>query len=233
MDKNKGKNKGKNKDKKKENYYYKKEDEIIFKIITLGDSGVGKTSILNQYIKGKYNDNISSTLGTNFCYKKLIINHTQISLKLIDTYGQEKYKSLSKSYFKNADGVLFVFGVNDKDSFDNVKDWIKYYDEECIIENVPKVLVGNKCDLEMDKELDQNIITEFAEENKIKYIETSAKDDKNINELFEEMGKMIYKKGLPLDSQKQSIIISNSISNKKINRINRCYDCLNDYQKNI
>ena len=224
MDKNKGKNKGKNKDKKKENYYYKKEDEIIFKIITLGDSGVGKTSIINQYITGKYNDNISSTLGTNYGYKKLIINHTQILLKLIDTYGQEKYKSLSKSYFKNADGVLFVFGLNDKGSFDKVKDWIKYYNEECIIENVPKVLVGNKCDLEMDKELDQNIIKEFAEENKIQYIETSAKNNKNINELFEEMGKMIYEKGLPMDSQKQSFIISESASKKKINR---CYVCLN------
>jgi len=218
------KNKGKNKDKNKKCYYYEKKEEITFKIITLGDSGVGKTSIINQYITGKYNDNISSTLGTNYGYKKLIINHTQILLKLIDTYGREKYKSLSKSYFKNADGVLFVFGLNDKGSFDKVKDWIKYYNEECIIENVPKVLVGNKCDLEMDKELDQNIIKEFAEENKIQYIETSAKNNKNINELFEEMGKMIYEKGLPMDSQKQSFIISESASKKKINR---CYVCLN------
>ena len=90
--------------------------------------------------------------------KKLYINQNQnIILKLIDTCGEEKYRSLSKSYFKNVDGVLFVFGLNDKDSFDNIKEWMKYFNEECTIKDVPKVLVGNKYDLEMDKELDKNI----------------------------------------------------------------------------
>ena len=225
MDKNKGKNKGKNKDKKRENYYDKKEDEIIFKIITLGDSGVGKTAIINQYITGKYKDTVS-TLGITFAYKKLFINKTQkITLKLIDTCGQEKYRSLSRTYFKNVDGVLFVFGLNDKDSFDNIKIWMNYFNEECTIKDAPKLLVGNKSDLEMDKELDQNIIKQFAEENKMQYVETSAKDNKNINELFEEMGKMIYKKGLPSNKQDIKIIISESLQNKKHDMCHKCiYD---------
>ena len=203
MDKEKNKNKNKkNKSKNKENTENnndEKEEEIIFKIITLGDSGVGKTAIINQYITGKYKDTVS-TLGITFAYKKLFINKTQkITLKLIDTCGQEKYRSLSKSYYKHTDGVLFVFGLNDKDSFDSVKEYMKYFNDECTIKDVPQVLVGNKCDLMMDKELGQNLIKQFAEENKIQYIETSAKDNKNINELFEKMGKMIYKKGLPLE----------------------------------
>ncbi len=220
MDKDK-KNKRKNKE-NKENNNEKKEEEIIFKIITLGDSGVGKTSIINKYIKGEYYDNNSSTLGINFSFKELFINKTQkITLKLIDTCGQEKYRSLSRTYFKNVDGVLFVFGLNDKDSFDNIKIWMNYFNEECTIKDAPKLLVGNKSDLEMDKELDQNIIKQFAEENKMQYFETSAKDNKNINEIFGEMGKMIYKKGLPLDQQKGSFVISETKQKQSISK--RCY----------
>jgi len=226
--KNKNNNKGKNKenkDKNNQNNNDKKEEDIIYKIITLGDSGVGKTSIINQYINGKFIDNTASTLGINFSYKNLYINKTKtIKIKLLDTCGQEKYRSLSKSYFKHVDGVLYIFGLNDKESFDNIKEWMTCFNKECIIEDVPKVLVGNKCDLSMDKELDQNIIKQFAEENEIQYIETSAKDNKNINELFEEMGKMIYKKGLPLDKQNESFVMS-KIKTKKPGR---CVNCLYD-----
>jgi len=223
MDKDK-KNKRKNKENKgnKENNNEKKEEEITFKIITLGDSGVGKTSIINQYITGKYNENTASTLGINFSFKKLFINKTQkITLKLIDTCGQEKYRSLSKSYFKHADGVLYVFGLNDKDSFNNIKEWMTYFNEECTIKDAPKLLVGNKSDLEKDKGLPQNIIKQFAEENKIQYFEASAKDNKNINEIFGEIGKMIYKKGLPLDKQKGAFVISEI--KPKLSISQKCY----------
>jgi len=155
-------------------------------------------------------------LGINFAYKELYINQTQkITLKLIDTCGQEKYRALSKSYFKNVDGVLFVFGLNDKESFDNIKEWMDCFNKECTIKDVPKVLVGNKCDLKMDEGLDQNLIKQFAEENKMQYIETSVKDNKNINELFDSMGKMLYKKGLPFDKQKESFVISDIKLKKK------------------
>ncbi len=222
---NKDKNKGKNKGQNKENNNGKKEEEIIFKIITLGDTGVGKTSIINRYITGKFTDNIATTLGVNYSYKNLTFNKThKIMLKLIDTCGQEKYRALSKSYYKNADGVLFIFGLNDKDSFDNIKEWMESFNKESKKDygDIPKVLVGNKCDLEFDEELDQNLINEFSRENKIKYIESSAKDDKNINDLFEELGKMIYKNGLPLDKQEESIIISGSEEQKKSKKCSFC-----------
>ena len=216
-------NKDKNKGQNKKNNANEKEEEIIFKIITLGDSGVGKTSIINRYIKGKFSDNITSNLGVNFSYKNLTFNKTQkIMLKLYDTCGQEKYRASVKSYYKNADGVLFIFGLDDKESFDHLKDWMESFNKECSKENIPKVLVGNKCDLEIDKELDENLIKEFAKENKIEYIKASAKDDKNINALFEELGKMIYKKGLPLDNQEKLIIISGSDQPKKSDK---CYKC--------
>ena len=211
----------KNKNKKKSTD--KKEEEIIFKIITLGDSGVGKTSIIKKYTTGEFDENNSSTIGISFSFKDLIINESQkIKLKILDTCGQEKYRALSKTYFKNANGVFFVFGLNDKESFDNIKEWMDFFNENNTIENTTKVLVGNKCDLEIDKELDKALIMKFSEENKIKYIESSAKNNKNINELFEELGKMLYNQGLPLDQQKTNIIIKTQKKKK-----NACILCHN------
>ena len=106
MDKDQKKINVKNKDKKKGN----KEDILIFKIIALGDSDVGKTSIINRYITGNFTGNVCSTIGSNFSIKELLVNKSQkIKLKLIDTCGQEKYRSLSKSYLRNTDGVFFLF----------------------------------------------------------------------------------------------------------------------------
>ena len=99
---------------------------------------------------------------------------------------------------------------------------MKYFNEECIMKDVSKVLVGNKSDLEMDEGLDKNLIQQFAEENKIQYIETSVKNNKNINKLFEEMGKILYIKGLSLDKERESFIIS-EIKPKKPER---CAICL-------
>ena len=104
--------------KKKNNTNEKVEENLIFKIIILGDSGVGKTSIIKRYVNNNFEDNISSSIGINFVIKDLFFNKKQkVSLKLMDTCGQEKYKSLTRSFLQNSDAVLFVFALNDKDSF--------------------------------------------------------------------------------------------------------------------
>jgi len=169
----------------------KKEEVKTFNIITLGDSGVGKTSIINRYAKNQFDDNISSTLGMNFAYKEIKFNNKdKILLKLVDTAGQEKYRALTKSYFKNVDTVLFVFSLDDKDTFDTIKDWMELFKSNNAKEGeIPKYLVGNKNDLE--KKFEQSLIDEFAKENNIPYISTSAKDNNNIDELFKEIGKKL------------------------------------------
>ena len=168
-----------------------KEEVKTFNIITLGDSGVGKTSIINRYVKNKFDDNISSTLGMNFAYKEIKFNNKdKIILKLVDTAGQEKYRALTKSYFKNVDVVLFVFSMDDKDTFDTIKDWMELFKNNNIKEGeIPKYLVGNKNDLET--KVEQSLIDKFVEENKIPFMSTSAKDNNNIDKLFEEIGKKL------------------------------------------
>ena len=128
----------------------------------------------------------------NFSYKEIKFNNKdKIILKLVDTAGQEKYRALTKSYFKNVDVVLFVFGMNDKDTFDTIKDWMELFkSNNNKYEYIPKYLVGNKNDLEINVE--QNLVDEFVKENKIPFMSTSAKTKNNIDELFEDIGKKLY-----------------------------------------
>jgi len=174
-------------------------NEIIFKVITLGDSGVGKTSIIRRYANNIFDESILSTVGIGFVFKDVELqNKKKIKLKLIDTAGQEKFRSLAKSYFKNTDGVLFVYSFDIPESFENLKEWIKLFKDNHNGKNdIPMLLIGNKSDLEIgdeeEKIKNKNMVTQFLEEYKdIKYYKTSAKDNISINELFQELTEKMY-----------------------------------------
>ena len=162
-----------------------------FNIITLGDSGVGKTSIIKRFCENKFDDNNQSTIGINFSKKEMTFDKKdKIILKLLDTCGQEKYRSLAKTYYRNAHAALFVFSMNDKESFDKINVWMESFNNSNKGEDIPKYLVGTKNDLKVN--IDQTLINEFSKKNNIPFISTSAKENKFINELFEEIGKNLY-----------------------------------------
>ena len=158
-----------------------------FKIIIIGNSGVGKTSILERFILDKFDESLLSTIGINFSEKVIILeNGKKIKLKLYDTAGQEKFNSISRSYFRNADGVLFVYAVNDLNSFQNIKNWIELFMENHNgKKNIPLYLIENKNDL--DRKVEEYLIDEFLNEYKFEFKSTSAKlnDGNTINELFQ------------------------------------------------
>ena len=163
------------------------------KIITLGEATVGKTSIIRRYIHNIFEENNLSTIGLNFSFKQVKLKSGKnINIKLIDTAGQEKYRSLAKSYFKNVDIVLFVFALDDQNSFDNMINWINLFNENHNgKEGIPRYLIGNKADKE--KKVQKEEIDDFINKNKIKYYETSAKDNAGIDELFQELSEDLYK----------------------------------------
>ena len=172
-------------------------NEIMLKIITLGDSGVGKTSIIRRFANDVFDENSLSTVGVGFAFKEFTLkNKKKIKLKLIDTAGQEKFKSLAKTYFKNADGVLFVYSFEIKDSFNNLKDWIESFNSiHSGKDYIPMMLVGNKSDLEEKDEVEKNtkLVGDFLKEfNGLKYFKTSAKDNISINELFSDLAEQMY-----------------------------------------
>ena len=169
----------------------KKEMDAL-KIITLGESGVGKTSIIRRYIHNIFDENNLSTIGLNFSFKEMKVkNGDTINLKVIDTAGQEKYKSLAKSYFKNVDAVLFVFALNKKETFDDIKNWIKLFDENRIKSEIPRYLVGNKSD--QNRDINDDLIEQFKNEYQdFKYYETSAKSNDGIDKLFQQLAEDLY-----------------------------------------
>ena len=180
-----------------------KAEDIIFKIITIGDSGVGKTSILKRYVYNSYNINSLATVGVNFSFKDVVLkNGTKVQLKLIDTAGQEKYKSLAKTYYKNTEGVLFVFSFDDKKSFDNITNWIDEFKENNGNENIPTLLIGNKSDVPK-KEVDQESINKLLSQHKMKYIESSALNNENIDQIFDDLSERMYIYSKSISKNKQ------------------------------
>ena len=198
----------------------KEPNETIFNIITLGDSGVGKTSLIRRYLYNLYDDNSMSTIGLTFSFKEIVLdNNKKVKLKLIDTGGQEKYRALSKSYFKNADGVLFVYSINDEDSFNNIKEWITLFNENNNgKDGIPQILVETKNDLE--RVVNEESSKKFAEEKSLTWISTSAKTNDKVEELFQEMAEKMYKEYSKTANSKQINISLKA--NPKTGRIKCC-----------
>ena len=167
---------------------------FLFKIITVGDSLVGKTSIIKRFVYNTFSEVMMMSVGMNASFKEQTLkNGKKIKLKLVDTAGQERFKSIPKKYYANADAVLFVFALDSQDSFDNISSWIQIFNEENTNDlNIPKYLIGNKSDLETN--VNENDIQNFLDKNKdFIYKKTSAKEDNNkIKELFDELGEKLY-----------------------------------------
>ena len=135
-----------------------------------------------------------TTVGLNNIVKNIILNNgEEIELQLFDTAGQEKFRSLSKSYFRNTDAVLFVFAINNKKSFEDIENWVNIFRDNYYL-NIPLFLIENKNDL--NREVNENLIDDFLEKNKnfrFKSTSASLNNDNSINELFQELGEILYK----------------------------------------
>lgn len=190
-------------------------NDLEYKIITLGNSSVGKTSIINRFINGEFRPDSMPTLGIKHSFKILELGHLnnkkKLKLSVIDTGGQEKYKALSISYFRYADVVLFIFNLNEPFSFENIQNWIDNFNENNNKSKkvIKKYLIGNKSDLE--QKVEQNLIDEFAKKNIMPYKATSAKTNSQINELFQMIGEELYE-----EIDKKSIV---SVKSKSVSRI--------------
>ena len=203
----------------------KKELDYLKKVITLGKSGVGKSCILRRLTDNTFDENTIATIGLTSILKEIKLkNGKNIKLKLIDTAGQEKYKALSKSYFRNVDAVLFIFSINSEESFNDIKSWINLFNENSNGKaSIPHYLVGNKLDLE--RNVSKELVDDFINENtNYKYFETSAKENIGINELFQNLSEDLYKIHIKLTCQKKSqntYILKNYNPSKE----NKCLMC--------
>ena len=167
-----------NKNKNKSSDY-----QYIFKLILIGNSGVGKSSILNRYMNKTFEESYKCTIGVDFLMKSIEINGKTVKLQLWDTAGQEKYKSMVASYYRGANVALVVFDITNHESFDSLPGWIEnYYKNGPEQKNI--ILIGNKKDMIEERQVTQEEAELFSQTNNMIYFETSAKDGDNIDYVF-------------------------------------------------
>ena len=164
-------------------------NEINLKILLCGDSSVGKTSLLLRYTEEYFPEMHISTIGVEYKIKILNINGRKVILRIWDTSGQERYRSITQNFYRNANGILFVFDLTSKETFDNIRNWLT--DSQDYETKVTKILVGNKIDLTEGRKVEKDTVLKYAEKKEMKYYETSAKDGTNVDKAFRELAELI------------------------------------------
>ena len=178
-------------------------DELVYKVLLLGDSSVGKTCFLLRYCDKSFQEAHLSTIGLDYRLKSMTLqNDKNIKLQIWDTAGQDRFRAITKNYYKGANGIILIYDVTNKQSYENVKNWLTQIKEEAN-PNVIIYLAGNKIDVEED----QRVITtedgqKIADEYKLPFKETSAKNGINVNEIFQELVEKIDETFSKLDVPK-------------------------------
>lgn len=165
----------------------------LFKILMVGDSGVGKSSLLLRFTDDTFTDNFISTIGVDFKIRTVNLDGKVIKMQIWDTAGQERFRTITSSYYRGAHGVILVYDVTDQVSFNNARQWLTEI-ERYACGNVVKLLVGNKSDLVSKRVVSTATGKEFADQFHLPFIEASAKDGSNVKQAFMTLVKEVYEK---------------------------------------
>lgn len=168
---------------------------ISYKFIIIGSSGVGKTCLLKQLLEGTFTDDSASTIGVEFDSLILNIDNRKVNLQIWDTAGQERFRSISKTHYRNAVGVILVFDLTDRKSFDALTSWLDDIHELCD-SNAVIQLIGNKADLSARRVVTVVEAEAFAKQYQMGYCEASAKIGENVKDAFVRVAATIVSKGL-------------------------------------
>ena len=164
--------------------------DYLFKLLLIGDAGVGKSSLLLRFADDTYTESYISTIGVDFKIRTIDLDTKTIKLQIWDTAGQERFRTITSSYYRGTHGIMVVYNTSDLDSFNNVKQWMHEIDQYAS-ENVSKLLVGNKTDLMSKRAVSFDQAKQFADSLGMAFIETSAKDTTNVEQAYMMMSKQI------------------------------------------
>ena len=184
---------------------YNFEEEISIKLILLGQAAVGKTSIINRYVADTFESEVISSSSMTYTQKRIIINKQKILLNIWDTVGQEKFKSLSKLFFNDTKIVILVYSITNKDTFKNLDYWLKTF-QETIGDDVVLGVAGNKSDLFLQQEVEEEEGAKYAEKIGAIFSLISAKDNKlGLDKFIEQLVTEYIKRNPNLITNKSSI----------------------------
>lgn len=190
--------------------------DYLFKVLLLGDTGVGKSSLILRYTEETFNSKLVNSIGVDFKMKKKEIDGKIIKVQIWDTAGHERFRSITYSYYRGANAIIIVFDITNKKSFLSITEWLKQIEKHAK-ENVFKFLVGNKSDLAEERKVTFEEAKEYADSHDLPYIETSAKEGININELFESSIKSFLSNSKYIGGEKNIKLNNQSTNSEKNN----------------
>lgn len=171
----------------------KRDYDHLFKLVLIGDSGAGKSCLLLRFADDAFTDSYITTIGVDFRFKTIPVEKKTIKLQIWDTAGQERFRTITSAYYRGADGIVMVYDITDRDSFGHVDEWLTEVNRY-VNESTCKILIGNKCDMESDRQVPIEEARKKAEDLGILFIEASAKDATNVEESFKLMSAELIKK---------------------------------------
>lgn len=175
-----------------------KQYDVLFRLLLLGDSGVGKTCMLRRFTEGEFDPSHISTIGVDFKMKTIEIDGLRVRVQIWDTAGQERYQTITKQYYRRAQGIIFVYDITNLPSFQHIAKWAGDVDEHAP-DDVQTILVGNKADEEFSRQVTKDQGRKLAETYGMEFFETSASTSSNISESFIRLTELV------LQAQKRDV----------------------------
>lgn len=185
----------------------------MFKLLIIGDSGVGKSSLLIRFSDNTFSGSYITTIGVDFKIRTVVIKGERVKLQIWDTAGQERFRTITNTYYRGTHGVIVVYDVTNGESFGNVKRWLQEIESNCDIVN--KVLVGNKNDDPTRKVVTTEDAERFANQMEIKLFETSAKDNLNVEDMFLAITEQVLRHKKQTQKQQQTDTNNDTVQLKK------------------
>eukprot|EP00096_Caligus_rogercresseyi_P015550 TRINITY_DN79_c0_g1_i10.p1 TRINITY_DN79_c0_g1~~TRINITY_DN79_c0_g1_i10.p1 ORF type:complete len:217 (-),score=49.71 TRINITY_DN79_c0_g1_i10:515-1165(-) len=176
------------------------EYDYLFKVVLIGDSGVGKSNLLSRFTRNEFNLESKSTIGVEFATRSIQVDGKTVKAQIWDTAGQERYRAITSAYYRGAVGALLVYDIAKHLTYENVDRWLRELRDHAD-SNIVIMLVGNKCDLRHLRAVPTDEAKQFAEQNSLSFIETSALDSTNVETAFHniltEIYRIVSQKSLP------------------------------------